>query len=105
MRVWKIVVLRMVIDAVAALLVLAVVVLLAFALVAVTGHGLGVTFLHIRQAAGILGGIYVSVIWGRTLRRHWIIAGQVEGKVLGPMAETLKVPEVPHAEPSSTPSN
>lgn len=101
MRVWTIVVLRMTIDA---LLVLAVVVLLAFGLVAVAGRNLGVSFLHVRHAAGILGGIYVAVIWVRTLRRHWIIAGRVNDEESGPTAETPKVPEVPHAEPSSTPS-
>ncbi len=104
MRVWTIVVLRMIIDAVTALLILAVVVLLAFGLVAVAGRNLGVNFLHVRQAAGILGGIYVAVIWVRTLRRHWIIAGQVKDEESGPTAETPKVPEVPHAEPSSTSS-
>jgi hypothetical protein len=104
MRVWTLVVLRMIIDAVAALLVLAVVVLLAFALVAVAGRSLGVTYLHIRQAAGILGGIYVAVIWVRTLRRHWIIAGHVKDEKSGPKPETPEVPEVSHAGPSSTSS-
>jgi hypothetical protein len=102
MRVWTIVILRTIIDAVAALLVLAVVVLLAFGLVAVAGRSLGVNFLHVWQAAGILGGIYVAVIWVRTLRRHWIIAGHVEGEKSGPKPETPEVPEIPHAEPSST---
>jgi hypothetical protein len=105
MRVWTIVVLRMIIDAVAALLILAVVVLLAFGLVAAAGRNLGVNFLHIRQVAGILGGIYVSVIWMRTLRRHWIIAGQVKDEKPSPTPETPEVREVPNAEPSSTSSN
>jgi len=106
MRVWTIVVLRMIIDAVAALSILAVVLLLASGLVAVAGRSLGLTFLHVCKAAGILGGIYVFVIWMRTLRRHWIIAGRVKDEKSGPTPEeTPKVPEVPHAEPSSTSSN
>lgn len=101
-RVWTIVVLRMIVDFLAALVILALVVLVAAGLVKVGGHSLGVNFSHIRQAAEILGGIYVLVIWARTLRRHWIVAGHVKDeKVVTPQVPD----EVPNAESSSAASN
>ena len=118
-RVWKVVVLRMIIDISAVFLIIAMVVLVAVGLVAVAGRNLGVSFMHVRQAAGIIGGIYVIVIWMRTLRRHWIVAGQVreekptatptapevpEGKD-EKLTATAKAPEVTDAEPSATSSN
>lgn len=93
-RVWTVVVLRMIVDLSVALATLALVVLVAAGLVKVGGHGLGVNFSHIRQAAEILGGIYVLVIWTRTLRRHWIVAGHVKEEKVAPPP----VSEVPNAE-------
>jgi hypothetical protein len=100
-RVWTIVVLRMLIDVAAASFILAVIVLVAAGLVELVGSGLGVNLRHLRHTAGILGSVYVFVIWARTLRRHWIIAGQImDGK---PTAES-QVPEARDAQPA-TPSN
>ncbi len=104
-RVWAIVVLRMLIDLFTAFLIIGVVALLAVALVAIAGGSLGTNYLHVRQAAGILGGVYVSVIWIRTVRRHWIIAGRVSDEKPSPAAETTDGPEVAHVEPSATSSN
>jgi len=95
----------MLIDLFAAFLVVGVVALLAVALVAVAGASLGINYLHVRQAAGIIGGVYVSVIWIRTMRRHWIIAGRVSDEKPTPAPETAQASEVPHAEPSATSSN
>jgi len=104
-RVWTIVVLRMVIDLLAVFLIVGVIALLAVALVAVAGASLGINYLHVRQAAAIVGGIYVSVIWIRTMRRHWIIAGRVSDEKPAPTPGTPESPEVAHADPSATSSN
>jgi hypothetical protein len=104
-RVWTVVLLRMAIDLIAVFLIVSVVALLAVALVAVAGASLGVNYLRVRQAAAIVGGIYVSVIWIRTMRRHWIIAGRVGDERPSPAPETPDSPEVAHAEPSATSSN
>ena len=96
-RVWTIVVLRMIVDISAASVLLALVVLVAAGLVVVGGSNLGVTFSHIRQAAEILGGIYVLVIWTRALWRHWIVAGHVKDEK---SVATPQVAEVPNAESS-----
>ena len=101
-RVWTIVVLQMIVDISAALVILALVVLVAAGLVKVGGHSMGVNFSHIRQSAEILGGIYILVIWARTLRRHWIIAGHVKDE--NPVV-TQQVPGVPDAESSPATSN
>jgi hypothetical protein len=101
-RVWTIVVLRMIVDISAASVILALVVLVAAGLVVVGGRSLGVTFSHVRQAAEILGGIYVLVIWTRTLWRHWIIAGHLKDET--PVV-TAQVHEVPNAESSPAASN
>ena len=101
-RVWTIVLLRMIVDMVAALVILTLVVVVAAGMLLVGGHILGVNFSHIREAAAILGGVYLLVIWTRTLRRHWIVAGRVkdEKPVVTPNA-----PEVPNAESSPAASN
>ena len=101
-RVWTIVVLRMIVDISAALVILTLVVLVAAGLLVVGGRVVGVNFSHIREAAEILGGIYLLVIWTRTLRRHWIVAGLVKDQkpVVTPQA-----PEVPNAQSSPAASN
>lgn len=101
-RVWTIVVLRMIVDACASLLIIGVISLLTTGLVMISGGSLGMTFLHVRQSAVILGGIYLFVIWMRTLRRHWTIAGDVKGDTLSP---TPQASEVSDAQPSATASN
>ena len=88
-RVWTVVALRMLIDLAAALFILAVVGLLAAGLVALAGSGLRVNLQHVRRASAIVGCVYVLVIWVRTLRRHWIIAGHV-------------MDETPAAKPQAT---
>lgn len=100
-RVWTSVVLQMIVDISAALAILALVVLIAAGLVVAGGRGFGLNFSHIRQAAEILGGIYLFVIWARTLRRHWIIAGYVKAE----KDVTPKAPEVPNAESSPAASD
>ncbi len=100
-RVWTIVVLRMIVDIFSATVIISLVGLVAAGLVVVSGHGFGVTLSHIRQATEILGGIYILVIWARTLRRHWAIAGHVKGEK---QDVTPEIPEVPNAESSSATS-
>jgi hypothetical protein len=92
----------MIVDLSAALVIIALVVLVAAGFVAAGGHSLGVNFSHIRQAAEILGDIYILVIWTRTLWRHWLLAGHVtdQDPVVTPQA-----PEVPNAESSTAASN
>lgn len=67
----------MLVDLTVALLVTGIVGLLAAGFVALAGHGLGVSTRNVRQASAILGCVYVAVILARTVRRHWIISGQV----------------------------
>lgn len=77
-RVWRIVVLQMIVDISAALVIVFLVALIVAGLVFVSGHSFGVSYLHVRESAEILGGVYVLAVWARTLRRHWIVAGQVK---------------------------
>jgi hypothetical protein len=101
-RVWTIVVLRMIVDILAASVILALVVLVAAVLVFVGGHSFGINVSHVRQAAELLGGVYLLVIWARTLWRHWIVAGHTNDDK--PVV-TPPVPEVSNAESSPATSN
>jgi hypothetical protein len=92
----------MMIDIAAALIILALVVLVATGLVFAGGHSFGVGFTQIRQTAEILGGVYLLVIWARTLVRHWVVAGQGTKEKAAP---TSPVPEVPNAESSPSATN
>ena len=75
-RVWTVVVLRMLIDLAAAVLVLVVVTAFGALMVALSRNSWGVHLRHVQLSTAILGCVYVLILWTRTLRRHWIIAGE-----------------------------